>query len=394
MKNKISCLFVLIAATAVTIKAQEITPSRITTALPFLQIAADARAGGLGDQGVATSADVFSQQWNASKYAFAEKEFGFALNVTPFLTKLVDDIILANLVGYKRLDERSAIAASFRYFSLGEIQFTDDQGNATSTEKPNSLSLDVSYSLKLSDRFSMGVAGRYLRSDLRLQNANLGDDANAGNSFGVDITGFYQSEEIPYKNFDGRWRAGFAITNIGPKIKFSDSQESFIPTNLRIGGGFDFGIDAYNKVKTTVEFSKLLVPTPPSSSLDVNNDGVIQPNERQPFNEFVKDNSAIGSIFSSFGDADGGFKEELQEITYSISAEYTYNDVFALRAGYFGENENKGARQFFSLGAGFKYTSIGVDFSYLFSTSSVPSPLDGTLRIGLSFLFGDDYKEY
>ena len=246
---------------------------------------------------------------------------------------------------------------------------------STATEQPNELALDVSYALKLNDNFSMSVAGRYLRSDLRLQNANTAADANAGNGFGVDITGFYQSRDINLGNIDGRWRAGFAITNIGPKMKYSDDQESFIPTNLRFGGGFDFDIDAFNTIRTSLEFSKLLVPSPQADGSE-------------------QDQSSIGSIFSSLNDAQGGFSEELEEVTTSIGAEYVYNDVFALRLGYFNEHENKGARKFVSLGAGFKYTSIGIDMSYLFSTSDVPSPLEGTLRFGLTFAFGDDMRDF
>ncbi len=350
--------------------------SQITTAVPFLQVAADARAAGLGDQGVATTPDAFSQQWNSSKYAFADKEMAAAINVTPYLTKLVNDIILANINGYKRLaDGRSAVAVGFRYFSLGEIDFTDGDGNNIATEKPNELSFDVSYALKLNDNFSMSVAGRYLRSDLRLQNSGSFQDANPGNSFGVDVTGFYQSRDINLGNMDGRYRAGFAISNIGPKMKYSENQESFIPTNLRFGAGFDFDIDAFNKIRTSLEFSKLLVPTP-------------QPDGSE------QDQSSIGSIFSSLNDAPDGFSEELQEITTSIGAEYVYNDVFALRVGYFNEHEDKGARKFVSLGAGFKYTSIGIDMSYLFSTSDVPSPLEGTLRFGLTFAFGEDMRDF
>lgn len=362
-----SCLFV---------NAQEID-SNITTAVPYLLVSADARAAGLADQGVATSPDVFSQQWNSSKYAFAPSEFAVGINVTPYLTKLVNDIILANVSGYKRLaDGRSAIAFGFRYFSLGEIDFTDDGGEVYATEKPNELNFGVSYALKLSDNFSMSVAGRYLRSDLRLQTQSDSQDANPGNSFGVDITGYYQSNLIRIGTLEGKWRGGFAITNIGPKMSYSEGEDSsFLPTNLRMGAGLSIDIDEYNSITTSLEFSKLLVPSPQEDGSD-------------------QDQSAIGSIFSSFGDAEGGFSEELEEITTSIGIEYTYNDVFALRTGYFNESENKGARKFFSLGAGFKYTSIGIDMSYLFSTSSVPSPLEGTLRFGLTFNFGEDMRDY
>ena len=370
---KISIAF--IAGSFLGVNAQD--NRNITTAVPFLQVSADARSAGLGDQGVATTPDAFSQQWNSSKYAFADREMAVALNVTPYLSKLVNDIILANLVGYKRLaDGRSAVAVGFRYFSLGDIDFTDNNGNPTSTQRPNELTLDVSYALKLNDNFSMSVAGRYLRSDLRLQNVqDTGLDASAGNSFGVDVTGFYQSRDVNLGNVNGRWRAGFAFSNIGPKLKYSNDEESFIPTNLRVGGGFDFDIDAFNKIRTSLEFSKLLVPSPQVDGSE-------------------QDQSSIGSIFSSFNDAQGGFSEELEEVTASIGAEYIYNDVFALRLGYFNEHENKGARKFVSVGAGFKYTSIGIDMSYLFSTSDVPSPLEGTLRFGLTFAFGDEMRDF
>ena len=356
----------------ISVNAQD---TQISTALSFLRISADARAAGLGDQGVATTPDVFSQQWNSSKYVFAEREGGIALNVTPYLSRIVDDVILGNIVAYKKLkDGRSAVAASFRYFSLGDVEFRNSADDLPIIQEPNQLVFDVSYSLKLSENFSMSVAGRYLRSDLRLSTVG-GSDASAGNSFGVDITGYYQSRDLRVGAIDGRWRAGFAITNIGPKLEFSDNQESFIPTNLALGGGFDFDIDAFNKIRTSIEVNKLLVPSPQADGSD-------------------QDQSAIGSIFSSFGDAEGGFSEELQEFTISVGAEYVYDDVFALRAGYFSEDEDKGARQFVSLGAGFKYSSIGIDLSYLFSTSDVVSPLEGTLRFGLTFAFGDEVRNF
>ncbi len=346
----------------------------ITTAVPFLQVSADARAAGVGDQGVATSPDVFSQQWNSSKYAFLEDEFGVGVNVTPYLTKLVNDIVLANLTGYKQLQNgRSAVAVGFRYFSLGEIDFTNDQGVQYATEKPNELALDLSYSMKLSDYYSMSVAGRYLRSDLRLnaQNASQANtDANPGNSFGVDITGYYQSREIPLGDLDGIIRAGYAITNIGPKMSYSEGTESFIPTNLRIGAGLDVVIDAFNVVKGTVEFSKLLVPSTQTDGSHLTE-------------------SAFAGIFTSFGDNADGISGEINEFTMAVGAEYVYNEAFALRLGYFGENEDYGARKFISFGAGFRYTTIGIDLSYLFSTSNVPSPLEGTLRFGLTFGMGN-----
>ncbi|GAA4113770.1 type IX secretion system outer membrane channel protein PorV [Aquimarina addita] len=362
----------------------------ITTATPFLLIAADARAAGIGDQGVATSADAFSQQWNPAKYAFSSKQQGVGVNYTPYLSSLVNDIFLGNVNYYNRFNERSAVAASFRYFSLGEIEFrqgADDEGNI---QKPNELTFDVSYALQLSPVFSMGIAGRYLRSDLRLQNAD--NDASAGTSFGVDVAAFYRSEEIAYNSFNGRWRAGVNISNIGPKMKYDDAgQESFIPTIFRAGVGFDFMLDEYNKITPSLEFAKLLVPTPLDP--DVNGDGDITAEEQNDANEEYENIGAFGAIFSSWGDAPDGFSEELQEFTWSLGTEYMYRDVFAFRAGYFNESEEKGARKFVSLGAGFKYTIVNIDISYLFSTSAVRSPLEGTLRFGLSFNFGEDYYD-
>jgi len=390
----------------------------ITTGVPFLLIASDARAAGLGDMGVATSVDTYSQQWNPSKYAFSETKSGFGISYTPYLSKLVNDIFLANVTYFNRINERSAFAASFKYFSLGEIEFLEDADDIPILEKPNELTLDVSYALRLSDQFSMSVALRYLRSDLRLSPTD--PLFKAAGSYGVDIAGYYQSEEVAYNDFNGRWRGGFAIQNIGPKIKYDDAgQENFIPTTLRLGGGFDFIFDYYNKLSVTAEVTKLLVPTPPikgniyESFNDNNGNGIYDPDDdglasdnlaQGPNGEVLEDVILEGQdpnvgfvqgIFQSFGDAPGGFSEELDEFTWALSAEYLYQDSFALRAGYFNENEFKGARKFFSLGAGFKYTTIDIDLSYLFSASKVQSPLESTLRFSLSFNIGDgEYLEY
>lgn len=355
----------------------------ITTGVPFILIAADARAAGMGDIGVATSADAFSQQWNPAKYAFAISKQGVGLTYTPYLSQLVNDIFLGNLTYYNRINERSAVAGSFRYFSLGEIELRETIDQEPLIQSPNEFTFDLSYSLRLSDRFAMAVAGRYLRSDLRIQASS--EDASAAGSFAVDIAGYYQSEEIAYNDFDGRWRAGFNVSNIGPKIKYDETgQENSLPINLGLGAGFDFILDEYNKVGVNAEVNKLLVPTPSDS----NNDGVIN-REDDFFNE-----SFFSGIFSSFGDAPDGFSEELKEFTWALGAEYWYQDVFAFRAGYFNESEEKGSRKFLSLGAGFRYTAINIDISYLFSTSRVRSPLEGTLRFGLTFNFGDEYDEY
>ena len=409
------CGLFLIALFSITLTAQTTTvytPNEddtrvITTGAPFLLIATDARAAAMGDMGVATSVDAYSQQWNPSKYAFSEAKSGFSFSYTPYLSKLVNDIFLGNVTYFNRLNERSAFAVSFKYFSLGEIELREDEFSEPIIVKPNELTFDTSYALRLSDQFSMAVALRYIRSDLKIQ--NLDPDATAANSFGVDIAGYYQSEEEAYNSFNGRWRGGFAIQNLGPKIKYdSGGRENFLPTNLRLGGGFDFIFDQYNRVNVTAEVTKLLVPTPPIIGKetvfeDLNGNGTYEKEEDTLISETNDviiegqdtDVEFLPGVFQSFNDAPGGFSEELDEFTWALGAEYLYQDSFALRLGYFNENELKGARKFFALGAGFKYTTINIDLSYLFSASKVQSPLENTLRFSLSFNIGDgEYSEY
>ncbi|CAL67845.1 type IX secretion system outer membrane channel protein PorV [Christiangramia forsetii] len=377
--------FFLIAAVLfanLSLFAQEGTRDRvITTAVPFLKIASDARSAGMGELGVATSSDVYSQQWNPAKYAFYEHGNGVGVTYTPYLSRIVNDIFLGGVSYVQKLDDRSAIAGGLRYFSLGSIETREVFEQEPLFVNPNSFTLDLSYSLKLSEDFSMAVAGRYLRSDL-----DTGGDENfPGSTFGVDVAGYYQSQQITYQNFDGVWRLGANISNIGPKIKYDDAgQENFIPTNLGVGVGFDFIFDADNKLATYLEFNKLLVPTPQ----DFDDDGDIDSEDDEEYNS----TGSIEGIFKSFGDAPDGLSEEVKEVTVALGAEYWYQEKFALRAGYFNESEEKGFRKFFSLGAGFAYENIVIDASYLFSTSSVPSPLEGTLRFGLSFNFGDNYS--
>lgn len=426
MKNRILILVVLIFAfkmNAQTTIVPNPNDSRvITTGVPFLLIAPDARAAAMGDMGVATSVDAFSQQWNSSKYAFSEAKSGVGVSYTPYLSKLVNDIFLGNVTYFNRLDDRSAFAASIRYFSLGDIEIISEaqaqQGNFTPLiERPNELTIDASYALRLSDQFAMSVAMRYLRSDLRIQAASENTDASAANTFGVDISGYYQSEEEAYADFNGRWRGGFAIQNIGPKFKYDDAgQENFQPTTLRLGGGFDFIFDDYNKVSVTAEVAKLLVPTPPVLGTEYNYDdnngnGVYDPEngtddtdtdeltstvrEGVIISGQTQDVGFLSGIFQSFGDAPGGFSEEMQEFTWALGAEYMYQDSFAFRAGYFNESEEKGARKFLALGAGFKYNVINIDLSYLFSASKIQSPLENTLRFSLTFNIGaGEYVEY
>jgi len=362
--------------------SQEEKDRVITTAVPFLLIAADARAAGMGDQGVATSSDAFSQQWNPAKYAFSESQQGVGVSYTPYLSNIVNDIFLGNLTYFNKLDNRSAVAASLRYFSLGSIEAQGGFDESPLVLSPNEMTLDLSYSLKLNENFSMAVAGRYLRSDLKLSVNS--EDATAASSFGVDVAAFYQSAPIVFSNFDGRFRAGANISNIGPKIKYDQvGQENFIPTNLKAGAGFDFIFDVDNRLGTYVEFNKLLVPTPQ----DFNNDGKIDSFDEDEYNNI----GAIQGIFKSFGDAPNGFGEELREVTWAFGGEYVYRDAFSLRSGYFNESDTKGSRKFVALGAGFKYAPVIIDISYLFSTSKVVSPLEGTLRFGLTFNFGEVY---
>ena len=370
----------------------------ITTGVPFLLVAADARAAGLADQGVATSPDAFSQQWNPAKYAFALDKQGFSVSYTPYLTQLVNDISLGQVNYYNRINERSAFAGSLRYFSLGEIELRQNFDDPANVVKPNELAIDASYSLQLSETFSMAVAGRYIRSNLKLADATT--DAVPGSTFAVDVAGFFQSEEIALSDFNGRYRLGFNFQNLGPKISYdntkNDLSSNFLPSNMRLGGAFDFIFDEYNKVTASIEVTKLLVPTPQSA--DLNGDGFITTEDeialRTKNIEDYNSTSWVSGIFKSFNDAPDGFSEELKEFTYSVGAEYAYQDSFAMRLGYFNESPLKGARRFFSLGAGFKYSKATIDVSYLFSASKVKNPLENTLRFSLTINFGDKYDQY
>ena len=373
-------------------KAQERV---ITTGVPFLLVAGDARAAGLGDQGVATSADAFSQQWNPAKYAFSIEKQGFSMSYTPYLTALVNDISLGQVTYFNRINERSAFAGSIRYFSLGEIELRQNIDDVANVVKPNEFSLDGSYSLKLSDKFSMAIAGRFISSNLKIQDAT--NDTRAANSFAFDVAGFFQSEQTAFTDFDGRYRLGFNFQNLGPKISYDSSvsneiNANFLPAQMKLGGGFDFIFDEYNKIGLSLEFNKLLVPTPQDAK-DLDGNGTISNSEIATNNAEYQKIGWVSGIFKSFGDSPGGFSEELKEVTYSAGAEYLYQDSFAMRLGYFHESPMKGARKFFSLGAGFKYNVVKIDVSYLFSASKVQNPLENTLRFSLTFNFGEKYEE-
>lgn len=373
----------------------------ITVAVPFLLVAADARSAGMADNGVSSSTDAYSQQWNPSKYAFATDQQGFSVSYTPYLTDLVNDISLAQLTYYNRYSEKSAFAASFRYFGLGDIELRQDFDSPVVLVSPNEFALDLSYSLKLSEKFSMAVGGRFINSNLKVATDN--NDSSSSNSFAVDVAGFYQSEEIAYSDFNGRWRAGFNFQNMGPKMSYDndDLNNNFLPANMRLGGGFDFILDEYNKIAVNLEISKLMVPTPQVSysdgsyqGADMNGDGVVDQTDNDLAKSEYKSIGWFEGMFQSFTDAPDGFSEELKEVTYSIGSEYVYQDSFSFRAGYFHESPEKGAREFFSLGAGFKYTSMKIDVSYLFSTSKIQNPLENTLRFSLTFNFGQKYENY
>ena len=352
----------------------------ITTAVPFLMIASDARAAGIGEQGVATSIDNFSQHWNPSKYVFSDSNSGVAFSYTPYLSKLVNDIFLANISYYNKPNERSAWSTSLKYFSLGDIDILQNPLDIPIIENPNEFTIDAAYSLKLNENFSLSVGGRFLLSDVKLQ--TLDTETEAASSVAVDISGFFQSDIKSYKNYDGILRAGFNISNIGPKMKYSklnNGTESFLPTNLRFGSGFEFIFDSNNSFTISVELNKLLVPSPSEEVFNVNGDLVAY---RQPDVGFLQ------GIFNSFNDAPDGFSEELKELTYSLGLEYSFNKSFFLRSGYFSEHELKGSRKFITIGTGFSTDrNLKIDLSYLISTSDVISPLENTLRLSLGFNF-------
>ncbi|UOY05131.1 type IX secretion system outer membrane channel protein PorV [Muricauda sp. SCSIO 64092] len=373
--------FILLASILLVAKVSSQQERAITTAVPFLNIAADARSSGMGDMGVATPMDAFSQQWNPSKYAFAKQKLGVGVSYTPYLESIVTDIALLSANVYNKINEGSAFGFGIRFFGLGEIELRQTATEDPRIVEPNEFSVEGSYSLKLSPTFAMSVGGRFISSNLRFQEGT--QDSQAGNAFAVDVSGFYRSREIAYNSFNGRWRGGFNISNVGGKIQYDGGgQENFLPTNLKFGGGFDFIFDPDNVLGIYTEFNKLLVPTP----RDFDGDGDIDSEDTNEYEQI----SFFNGIFESFGDAPDGFSEELQEVTWALGAEYRYLESFMLRAGYFNENEEKGSRQFFTLGAGFKFKSTQIDLSYLFSTAQVRNPLENTLRFSLTFNFGEE----
>lgn len=380
MKYMTRIVAVIVAAiTALPLAAQDKKDmfNPVNTSVTSQTIAPDARAAGLGDAGAATDPDVVSQYWNPAKYPFTISRAGVALNYTPWLRQLVSDMDLAYLAGYYRIGDYSAVSASLRYFSLGEVFLsTGESGGDNMTINPYEMSMDVAYSLMLSEKFSIAAAVRWIYSDLTY---DYTQDTSPGSAFAVDLAAYYQN----YLNIGSRecqLGLGLNISNIGSKISFGgDNNSEFIPTNLRLGASLMVPIDEYNRFTITADANKLLVPTYPKQ-----NEGESTEDYQQRVQKDYYDVSSISGIFKSFGDAPGGFKEELQEIQWSVGAEYIYHDQFAVRAGYHNESENKGNRKYFTVGAGFKMSVFSLDAAYVIATAK-SNPLDQTLRFTLSF---------
>lgn len=346
----------------------------VTTATPFLTISADSRSSAMGDVGVSTSPDINSQAWNPAKYAFIEDDFGVSFSYTPWLRELVNDIGLSYISGFKRLDDQQAVSASMRYFSLGAIQWTDNLGTELGEISPNEFALDASYSRLFSDNWSGAVTFRYIHSDLtggaRVDVSGSSQEYGPGNSFATDIS-VYHRGSLKKTTTPVDYAVGLNISNIGAKISYTDgADKEFLPTTFRLGTSWTFEVDDYNTVTATAEMSKLLVPT----SDPVNDPGDTVRNAT----------GVVKALFSSWNDAPRGFEEELEEIMLSVGVEYLYAQRFAIRGGYFHENQYKGNRQFFSVGAGFEMNVFALDVSYLVPMDAA-SPLANTLRFSLSF---------
>lgn len=366
----------------------------ITTAVPFLLIAPDSRAGALGDAGVATSPDANSIHWNPAKMAFIDKEMGVSVSYSPWLRRLVPDISLSYLSLYKKLGDDHTIGGSLRYFSLGDINFTDETGNALGDFRPAEFAVDIAYARKLSNRFSGGIAARYIYSNLTGGIAANGSDTRAGTSFAVDVSGFYTNEDAELFGQDVIFNAGLNISNIGAKISYTDdANKDFIPINMKLGQSLAFVLDDYNSIAIITDVNKLLVPTPPIYATDANGQPIIDPVTGEQTIESGKDPnvSVMSGMMQSFSDAPGGFSEELKEYNLSAGIEYWYNKQFAVRTGYFHEHLTKGNRKYVTLGAGLKMSVFSIDFSYLIAMTQ-NNPLANTMRFSLMFNF-DDFKK-
>lgn len=356
----------------------------VQTGVPSLSIAPDARGASMGDIGAATDPDVNSQYWNPSKYAFAYSQGAVSLSYTPWLRKLVNDIFLADLAGYWKFgsSDNQAVSASLRYFSLGEVN-SESIGGVTESINPYEMAFDLGYSRKLSEKFSMGVVFRYIYSDLGFGSSSTSVQPAGASAFSADISGYFVTYPIIGQN-ECQFAWGWDISNIGTKISPEGQTPSFLPTNLRLGASFMFPLADYHNLAINLDLNKLLVPTRPRQSDYVDADGVEDVGAYQEALNKWETMSPITGIFKSFGDAPGGMKEEIREISYSIGAEYNYNQQFFLRAGYYHESAFKGNRQYFGFGAGFSLNVVRLDAAYMLATSQT-SPLDQTLRFTLTF---------
>lgn len=358
----------------------------VQTGVTSLGIAPDARSAAMGDLGVATEPDAYSQYWNPSKYAFAYSSAAISLSYTPWLRKLVNDIFLGNLSGYWKIGsgDNQAISASLRYFSLGEVKLNDESGVEINSVNPYEMAFDIGYSRKLSESFSMGVALRYIYSDLAFGDAYSAEQQSGASAFAADISGYLTTYPVIGRN-ECQWSWGFNISNIGSKVSYNDGNDpAFLPTNFRLGTTFTFPLAQYNNLSLSLDVNKLLVPTRPRQSDYLKEDGDYDTEAYDNALEDWRNTSSISGIFKSFSDAPGGFSEELKEITFSVGAEYNYNQQFFVRTGYFYENASKGNRKYFAFGAGFSLNVIQLDASYMIATAQ-NSPLDQTLRFSLTF---------
>ena len=373
--HRIILILLLVVCSTGTVLAQDKQNyfNPVNTAAVFMSIAPDARGGAMGDIGAATEADIYSQYWNPAKYPFNVARAGVGVSYTPWLRKLVSDINLANLTGFYRIGDYSAVHASLRYFSLGEVYLSDVEDM---TIKPYEMAIDAGYSRMLSENFSMAVNLRFILSDIKF---DYTAESSAGKAFSADIA-LYRLGYFMAGNRECSFGWGINLSNIGSKISYGGSNYSeFIPTNLRIGMNLTIPFNEYNKFSFGADLNKLLVPTPPKQEADEATEAYLDRLQTEYY-----DQSPIGGIFKSFGDAPGGFKEEMQEIQWSLGCEYTYNDRFMLRAGYHHEAENKGNRKYFTVGAGFHMSVFSVDAAYVFSTTQT-NPLDQTMRFSLGF---------
>jgi len=391
-----TCAFlgaIITSKAQVNIAGQDSTRRVITTAVPFLLIATDARAGAMGDAGVATSPDANASHWNIAKLAFIENDMGFSLSYTPWLSKIVDDMSLSYLSGYYKINKEQAVGLSLSYFNLGNIQFTNSSGQLLQNFTPKEFSISGSYSRLLSENMSVGVTLKYIHSNLTgdfVSSSSVGVDNHPGHSIAADI-GWYWSKDLGQRS---NLALGATIIDIGNKITYTDdNQRQFIPTTLRFGGAYKFALDPYNSLTFAMDFNKLMVPTPPVYLVDENGRVIYDQNDKPEIARGKDpDRALLSGMFGSFTDAPDGASEELKEIMLSFGLEYWYKDLFALRGGYFHEDYEKGDRKYFTMGLGLKYNVFGIDFAYLVPQKR-EHPLAETLRFTLHFNFDDGKQQ-